>query len=109
MIDFRQRLFAFIAPLSRSSLMAASACAQSCAGRPNPHKDADASMTTSSSPIRAMLTLTELDATPTAGYLPKAIARNVAAGQESFSHRLDRKGLHRSTCTAFIPTEPTPI
>lgn len=81
MIDFRQRWFAFIAPLIAATLMAGAAGAQS-APPPKSTKNAAASVVVVITNSRKV-TLTELDATPTAGYLPKAIARNVAPGKKA--------------------------
>jgi hypothetical protein len=80
-IDFRQPSFAFFAPFIAASLVAGTVCAQT-APAPKSAKNAAASVVVVITNSRTV-TLTELDATPTAGYLPKAIARNVAPGKKA--------------------------
>lgn len=79
-----KRLFAFLVPsIAVLALTAASACAQTTAPAAKSHKAANTSMTTVAVTNSRSVALTELDATPTGGYLPKAIARNVAAGKKA--------------------------
>jgi hypothetical protein len=80
-INFRQQWFAFLAPLLAATLMAGAVGAQT-APAPKSAKGAGSSVVIVITNSRKV-TLTELDATPTAGYLPKAIARNVAPGKKA--------------------------
>jgi hypothetical protein len=81
MIDRRRKSLAFFALLVGAALAAGAARAQTSApGAKTPKKAAPATMVVVAN-SRAV-PLTELDATPAGGFLPKVIARNIPPGKK---------------------------
>jgi hypothetical protein len=78
----RGNSFAFVAALVGAALTAGATCAQTMAPVGKAQKKAAASVVVVVTNSRAVA-LTELDATPTGTFIPKAIARNVAPGKKA--------------------------
>lgn len=80
MSHFRGKLPVFIAALVGAALMTGAVCAQTTA--PAAKKNATTSVVVVITNSRTVA-LTELDATPTGQFIPKAIARNIAPGKKA--------------------------
>jgi len=84
MTDFRKKPQVFITALFGAALMAGAACAQTAApASAKPKKSAPSSTIVVVVTNSRDVALTELDATPTGMFIPKAIARNVAPGKKA--------------------------
>jgi hypothetical protein len=84
MVDFCKRPQVFIAALFGAALMAGAACAETAApASAKPKKNAPSSTIVVVVTNSRDVALTELDATPTGMFIPKALVRNVPPGKKA--------------------------